>query len=139
MNPLFMDPYRKVSKEDEQKVTWTDHLLQRKYLDDQWDPIRRNLGYTLLYAKRMNLAYAVPGNDLASSGYCLANPGVEYLVYLPEGGEVNIDLSASSEKFNVEWFNPTNGEVIKTSAVIGGTKHSFVSPFNGDAVLYLSK
>ncbi len=139
MNPLFMDPYRKIGKANEQNITWTDHLLQRVYLDDQWEPIRKNLGYTLLYAKRMNLAHAIPRNDLASSGYCLANPGVEYLVYLPNSGEVNVNLSETSETFNVEWFNPTNGEVAKTEMVKGGSERSFVSPFNGDAVLYISR
>src|SRR5262245_55206800 len=29
----------------------------------------------------------LPHGELASTKYCLANPGQEYLVYLPEGGE----------------------------------------------------
>ena len=41
----------------------------------------------------MNLAEMVPHGELASTDYCLANPGQEYLVYLPEGGEVTVDLS----------------------------------------------
>ena len=56
------------------------------------DPTRlsvvANLGYTLDYAQRMNLAAMVPRSDLCSSQYCLANPaadGAEYLVYLPAG------------------------------------------------------
>ena len=32
-----------------------------------------------------------PRGDLASTGYCLANPGKEYLVYIPEGGEVTVE------------------------------------------------
>ncbi len=33
-------------------------------------------------------------NELVARGYCLADPGREYLVYLPEGGEAVIDLTA---------------------------------------------
>lgn len=35
-------------------------------------------------------------NELVESGYCLADPGSEYLVYLPEGGDAQIDLTAVS-------------------------------------------
>ena len=38
---------------------------------------------TLAYANRMNLSSMRPRGDLASSGYCLANPGEEYLIYVP--------------------------------------------------------
>jgi hypothetical protein len=48
-----------------------------------WPPARLAMGYTLHYAKRMNLVRMVPRNDLASTRYCLANPGAEYIIYLP--------------------------------------------------------
>lgn len=41
---------------------------------------------------RTNLASARPDGELASTGFCLADPGREYLVYLPQGGEVTVDL-----------------------------------------------
>jgi hypothetical protein len=38
----------------------------------------------------------------------------------------------------VEWFNPSNGEVIQGRPVpAGSSSQSFTPPFNGDAVLYL--
>ena len=51
----------------------------------------------------MNLAAMTPRSTLASSRYCLADPGKEYLVYLPDGGEVTVDLSAASGSLAVEW------------------------------------
>ena len=36
-------------------------------------------------------------NEMVASGYCLADPGREYLVYLPEGGNAVIDLTATSD------------------------------------------
>lgn len=137
MNPIFMDPYSEAKKEDKQQTTWTNHLSDGTMLDPKWNPIRKSMGYTRSYAMRMNMASAVPRNDLASTQYCLANPGVEYLVYLPDGGEVTVDLSGNSGDFAVEWFDPSTGvkKVVGTTA--GDEKQLFVSPFDGDAVLYI--
>ncbi|MDQ1329392.1 MAG: hypothetical protein QG641_2682, partial [Candidatus Poribacteria bacterium] len=50
LNPLFMDPYLEVKKpQSEQPVSWVDHLSAETVLDPKWEPIRRNLGYTLSY------------------------------------------------------------------------------------------
>jgi hypothetical protein len=41
------------------------------------------MGQTHKYAKRIDLRKMVPYTELASSQYCLANPGSEYLIYVP--------------------------------------------------------
>jgi hypothetical protein len=86
----------------------------------------------------MDLASMVPSNDLASTGYCLANPEVEYLVYLPDGGKVTVDLSAASGTLAVEWFNPSTGEATSGETAAGGESREFTAPFSGDAVLYMA-
>ena len=141
LNPIFMDPYREVEKDEnqsEQQTTWTDHLSDTPKLDPQWDSIRRNMGYTLTYANRMNLADAVPCNDLTSTQYCLANPGSEYLIYLPDGGNVTVNLSDASGQLDVEWLNPNTGENNPGGKTIGSSAREFTVPFAGDAVLYLA-
>jgi hypothetical protein len=139
MNPLFMDPYRrKIDSEEDKTTTWTDHLSDKPVLEPQWDPIRRNLGYTFSYANRMDLASAVPHNDLASTQYCLANPGKEYLIYLPDGGKVTVDLSAAAGALAVEWFNPSTGKAISAGTTAGGGSQEFKASFDGDAVLYIA-
>ncbi len=125
MHPIFMDPYRDSPRH------------QASDLDEQWEPIRRSMGYTLRFAERMNLVAMTPQDDLASSKYCLANPGEEYLVYLPEGGKVTVDLSAAKSVLSAEWFDPSSGETKKAKAVRGGTRRNFTAPFGSDAVLYL--
>jgi hypothetical protein len=61
LNPIFMDP-----------------------LDNpQFAPIQKAMGQTAVLARRINLGKMAPRQDLASSGFCLADPGSEYLVYLP--------------------------------------------------------
>ena len=93
------------------------------------------MGQTRDYATRLDLLNMTPRGDLASSRFCLANPGREYLVYLPDGGEVSVDLSDSSGIFAVEWFNPSTGETFDGGTVSGNS--SFTAPFQGPAVLYL--
>jgi hypothetical protein len=124
-NPLFMDPY--------------DGSILGERFDPKFELLRRNLGYALRYARKVNLAAMTPQSELASTGFCLADPGNEYLVYLPEGGEVTVDLSAVSGSVAVEWFNPRSGDATPGRTTSGGGKRSFKPPFDGDAVLYLRR
>ena len=104
-----------------------------------WEPVRKAIGNTRTYANRMDMAATSPRNDLASTKYCLANPGVEYLVYLPEGDEVTVDLSKVSGEFAAEWMHPVEGMITPGGSVKGGDKPNFAVPFPGAAVLYLRK
>jgi hypothetical protein len=106
--------------------------------DPQWEPIRRAMGHTLRFANRMNLAACRPASQLASTEYCLANPGHEYLVYLPDGGTVKIDLSAAQGALDVEWFDPSSGETRSGDSVRGGASREFTAPLEGDVVLYVA-
>jgi hypothetical protein len=105
--------------------------------DPQWEPLRRAHGDTRRYAERVGLAAMAPRDDLASTRYCLANPGKEYLVYLPQGGTVTVDLSAAAGDLRTEWFNPATGKPVPAGPVRGGTRQEFKAPFTGAAVLYL--
>jgi len=80
-----------------------------------------------------------PNNDLVNKGFALVNPGSEYVIYLPEGGIVEVDLGSTKETFYVEWFNPRMGNFTKDTPVIGGKRLRFDAPFPGDAVLYLCR
>jgi hypothetical protein len=122
LNPLYMDPYH-------------DPPVWEKLLPDI-EEVRRNLGYTRTYANKIDLTAMKPSLELASTGYCLANPGSEYLVYQPGAGEFTVDLTAG--KYLYEWFNPVAGHTAgEGSFATAGGRKSFVSPFQGDAVLYL--
>ena len=125
LNPIFMDPY-------------DCKVLKRSYNPEWVEPVRKSMGYTLDFARRMNLIEMVPENDLASSGYCLAAKGSEYLVYLPEGDTVSVDLSDANGSVSVEWFNPNTNKTIVAEDIEGGIMQVMKSPFGSDdAVLYL--
>lgn len=134
LNPIFMDGYDGAGY----GVGGADFVFD----DPTWVSLRRNLGYTRAYATRMNLAAMTPQNALASSGYCLAqstSPNAEYLVYLPDGGEVTVNLTAVNGTLAVEWFNPETGQATAAATVRGGASPTFTAPFTGDAVLYLAQ
>ena len=107
--------------------------------DPHWEPIRRNLGHALRLASRLNLAAMTPQDNLASTKYCLADPGKAYVVYIPSGGKVKVALGEAKSRFAVEWIHPSSGKAIAAGAVTGGADHEFTAPFDGDAVLYLSR
>ena len=142
LNPIFMDPFSPPIEAQPRasiNTTWTDHLAGAIRLDPKWDPVRRGMGYARAYAQRMDLRKATPHNGLASSGYCLADPGSEYLVYVPQGPEVTVDLSTATGELKGEWFNPSTGEVAQELTVPGGAKVSLKAPFEGDGVVYLRR
>ena len=85
----------------------------------------------------MNIAEMIPHNDLASTQYCLANPGKEYLIYLPDVDKVTVNLSEQQRPFAVEWFNTRTGTIIDGGISAGDGMVEFTAPFDGDAVLYL--
>src|SRR5215468_4941143 len=60
------------------------------------ETVRNSMGYALKYSHLVDLSSMSPSSEVCSSGYCLINPGREYLVYLPAGGTVRVDLSAAS-------------------------------------------
>lgn len=95
------------------------------------------MGHARRYAQRMDLAATTPQDALASTKFCLANHNSEYLVYLPEGDEVELDLGGTPSIFEVEWMHPVEGTITPGGVVKGGRKQTLFVPFPGPAVLYV--
>ncbi len=144
-NVLLMDPWEPHRGKPSAEVVWagpapgnpTRDLNSRD--DPTWEPVRRAMGLARHYAARMDLARAVPADTLASTGYCLADAGRSYLVYLPEGFSVGLDLSGATGALQVEWMHPTEGTVTPGGTVEGGKRLTFSVPFAGTAVLFVWK
>ena len=100
--------------------------------------IRNNLGLARGYAQRMNLVRARPLGRLASTGYCLAAPGFQYLVYQPASGAFTLDLRRAPGRFAVEWLRPATGERFHSS-VRGSRRVTLVPPFAGPAVAFVRR
>ena len=128
-SPLFMDPYLEV---------WPPrNSPSGNTPDPMWNVLRDALGNTRRYADKIDLAHDVPSGSLCSTGYCLANPGTQYLVYQPSSGAFTVTMVAGN--YNYEWYNPQTGAVALTGTLSVATGSvSFTPPFTGDAVLLLS-
>jgi Family of unknown function (DUF6298) len=124
LNPIFMDPY--------------DGEVLRKGFDPQWvEPIRKSMGYALDWSRRVDLVHMTPHGALASSKYCLANPGIEYLVYLPTGS-ATVTMTLPAGRFISVWFDTTTGKEGKPEPF----QHSsgdlkLTTPFQADSLLHI--
>jgi hypothetical protein len=103
--------------------------------DQSWDYCRIAIGF--FHEHRvpfwdMRCSDELVGNPRhENSRYCLAKSGECYLVYLPQGGAAELDLSDVSGRFSVAWFNPrTGGALVQTDAkeVQGGGKAPLGEP-----------
>jgi hypothetical protein len=124
LNPIYMDPLD---------------------ADSTREMARRAMGNTLTYAKRMDLAAMTPDTESASSGYCLANAGTEYLIYLPSTGIVKGRgyrvlrwLSRLSESRVVGWFSQHSGlnatVTVDLSATSGALHVEWFNPTTGNII-----
>lgn len=123
LNPILMDPY--------------NNRILGKGNPKSWEPLRRNLGHTRRLAERMDLAHMRPSTDIASTTYCLANPGTEYLVYQPDKGAFTVNLTKAAGDFTVEWFDLKTEKISTGETAQGGGVRRFTPPGDGPAVLYL--
>ena len=87
-----------------------------------WDYARIALKFFhehLPFTEMVN-ADALVGNPGHGEGrYGFAKSGEVYLIYLPEGGEADLDLSDASGTFRVHWFDPRRGGPLVEGDVLG--------------------
>ena len=77
-----------------------------------------------------------PHNELAGPQgdvFCLAEPSRQYLLYLPDGGNISVHL-AGTAAYNAYWYNPNNGNSSASFAVSGGTR-SVSAPNSNEWIL----
>ena len=107
------------------------------------EPARYAMGDTLRYAERMQLVDMTPRGDLSSTGYVLANPGVEYLVLQPRETADPFTVELAAGTYTAEWHSVRTRETKGADAVRVGSSApvSFTAPFAepGPAVLFLKR
>jgi len=143
-NPIFMDPWDPIPgdiRKEDLAWFWDEQGRNKNSADyPDWQPLRAALGDVRRYTRRMNLAAAVPRQDLVNTLYCLADCGYGYLVFIPDGGTVTIELRHAQGPFAAEWFHPLERRTITvTEPLMGGDYRILDAPFAGEAVLFLEK
>ena len=84
--------------------------------DQVWDDVRHALGF---FQEHLPFTEMTSADDLTpdTTDYVFAQPGQAYAVYLPSGGEAELDLSAADGAFAVRWFDPRNGGALQEGSV----------------------
>jgi hypothetical protein len=92
------------------------------------------LAWLAEFARTVPFHLMEPSDQLVVSGsaYCMAEPGVNYVVYFPQGGTIQLDLSEASGSFLAQWFDPQTGAWSNAGTVNAGGNVSFVSPSGDD-------
>lgn len=115
------------------------------YTYTAWDVIRpldQPKGYT--YMKHFGAFWRAtrywllqPTDGLVSAGWCLADPGKEYVAYLPQPAPFTLKIAGAAAPLTGSWFNPFTGRTTPAGNFGNGTA-SLTPPANwGDAPLVL--
>ncbi len=88
------------------------------YTYTAWDvvrPLDQPQGYTYMkhfgeFWRGTEYWKLEPSDQLVSEGYCLANPGQEYVAYQSKAQSFTLNIAGSSATLLGEWFNPLSGE-----------------------------
>lgn len=129
-NLLFMDTWQPLA-------SWPNAAANRSDAPGYVDG-RGAMKAAAACARRCDLARMAPRGDLASTGFCLADPGRRYLVYAPDEAEIVVDLSAAVEPLHTSWIHPTTGTIERSADAAPGGARRFRSPLHSDSVLELA-
>jgi hypothetical protein len=129
---LFMDPYLDGNHDPGRNKP------EGYTPDPYWEPLRRAMGLARGWALGIDLARSIPHPEASSTGFCLADPGHEYLVVQPKAGEsFTVDLTAAHSPLSVQWFDATQEAAVNGPRLEGGAMVTLRAPFSGMAVLHL--
>jgi hypothetical protein len=104
----------------------------------QWRRIRRNVGKTVEYAGKLDMVNVVPREDLASTGFCLAKRGYQYIVYQRGRGPFTVSGLRPDVAYQYEIYSTSESKVVAEGGCKpSGSTESF-KPGNEAVVLYLS-
>lgn len=104
-----------------------------------WERMRYNVGKTVEYANTMDLINARPRPDLASTGFCLAKPGCEYIVYQPNRSPFTVSGLQAGRSYYYQWFDAGRCEVVGRGRVKMLSSTKSFTPANECMVLYLNR
>jgi hypothetical protein len=100
------------------------------------DKAQANIRSMRMVTDKMDIFTCQPHNDLLSErkkneAYCIANPGKEYAVYFPNGGQVMLDISPLKKPATVKWLDIMKSQWAKTEEVISDSKLKLSCPSQG--------
>ena len=92
------------------------HCEDWRSRDHLWDLTRLTLGFFQTHLPFAEMSHA-DELTVAPDDFCLAQPGVVYAIYLPQGGSTTLDLQQHKCGFEVRWFDPRLGGDLQCGSV----------------------
>ena len=83
-----------------------------------------------------------PRNDLLSNraeneAYLLAEPGVQYAVYFPAGGTVNVEMESNGSDYQYRWINLDEGDWSESGTLTASDQTEISAPDSGHWIIVL--
>jgi len=100
------------------------------------DKAQANIRSMQMLLDKIDIFTCEPRNDLLSDrkpneAYCLANPGREYAVYFPDGGEITLDISAMKKPLITRWLDIMKCQWLDTKRIENQSQLKLMCPSNG--------
>jgi hypothetical protein len=115
------------------------HIIGFRTTEESWKgglAAERIIRYLQNFIRRTRFWEMTPQRDLVDGdNLCLACPDRQYVVYLPHGGTVNVQLEEKS--YSAVWYNPRTGEWGAPFRVEGSERQKFKAPDSGDWALLI--
>ncbi len=105
------------------------------YTNTAWDVVRTQetpLGYTYFHQLREFFESTrywelEPAGDVTSAGWCLANPGKEYVVFLQQSQPFSVKLRGVTGSLPAQWYQPLTGQRVRANTRADG-EHQLTPP-----------
>jgi hypothetical protein len=104
-----------------------------------WQRIRSNVSRAAAYAKRMDLSNAHPRADLTTTGFCLACPGEQYIIYQPKSGPFEVSALIAQADYLYEWFDTDLYQVVEKDRFRSSAASKSFTPLKKEMVLFLER
>lgn len=105
-----------------------------------WQVVRTNIRHTRLVSLRVaDLARMQPRPDLASTGFCLANEGIDYVIYCPRQEGIRIRELKAGRRYQCEWFDSLRSKVEEAKLITAESSTLSLQAPGAGAVLFLKR
>jgi hypothetical protein len=69
----------------------------------------------------------------------MSAPATNYIIYLTEGGEADVDLSGATGALRAEWIHPTERTITPAVPIVADERRILNAPLREPTVPYLRK
>jgi hypothetical protein len=98
--------------------------------DIMWDQTRYALQF---FQTHLPFTRMQNHDELINQGFCLAEPGSIYALYLPDGAGITLDLRGEQDTYSILWYDPRHGGSLTEGSIPfirGGKSISIGDPPN---------